>query len=501
MRRIALALLSLGLPALAFGQLPSLSDLARKLTTRIPGLADVLEAEPAVTTSLEDAYGEVAMMDGFVPAAFEPLAALPRDEAGAFVLRPGAFELDAQSYCLHAGTYGPTRGDGYVFAPFAGPRAGIIQTVLDNTVANPDVGQQDVQMLVWAILARTKVSDTAEDLQAVARRLLSESQIDELNGGALARIPVDLREQAFANVPDAVRRTFEAEAELRDRLAEGQSSYQELEAVAVLDGEPEPGEHDREVPGGRWSLHPGGFFVRYLPYGYSETRVEVYLPEPIAIVRDALGRIVRLTDPAGRITETEYDDGFPPLEVPDDPRLKGYAFRTIRFIEPDPDGGEPRRAEWRNQGWTFVSMPDAGVAPAARVFWLRPAAWTGRPPDSPFKDWVERYEKAKGYYDEAQAMRQKWERIQSGKRSWDDIRKITDTKHYQDGLQAALGGDLSEKGKWIQEHSERTIFAWQYAISELGGGSDGGSTYQPSHDVATPGQSGAQRLGLSGRSY
>jgi hypothetical protein len=501
MRRLAIAALSLGLPALAFGQIPTLSDIAKKLTTRIPGLDAVLEAEPALTTSVADANGEVPMMDGFDPPAFEPLDGLPRDEVGAFVLRPGAFALDAQSYCLHAGTYGPTRGDGYVFAELAGPRADVVQSVLDRVADNPDIEQPDVQMLLWAILSRTKVDEMGEELQSVAGRLLSDAQIDQLNGGALAHIPAGLREQAFASVPDAVRRSLEVEAELRDRLTDGQSTYEELEAVAVLDGEPEWTENDREVPWGRWSLHPGGFFVRYLPDGYTETRIEVYVPEPVTIVRDALGRIVRMSDRAGRVTETEYDDGIAPLEVPDDPRLKGYAFRTIRFVEPDPDGGEPLVAEWRNQGWTFVSVPDAGAATAARAFFLRPAVWRGRRPDNPYEDWVKRYEKAKGYYDDAKAMNERWQRIRSGKRTWADIQRVADIKHYQDGLQAALGGDLTEKGKWIQEHSERTIFAWQYAISELGGGSDGGSTYRPSRDVATPGSSGAQRLGLSGRGF
>jgi hypothetical protein len=33
------------------------------------------------------------------------------------------------------------------------------------------------------------------------------------------------------------------------------------------------------VPSGRWSMHPDGYFVRYLPSGYSSTRVEIWVPQ------------------------------------------------------------------------------------------------------------------------------------------------------------------------------------------------------------------------------
>ncbi len=38
------------------------------------------------------------------------------------------------------------------------------------------------------------------------------------------------------------------------------------------------GEGSQAVPEGRWSRHPDGYWVRYLPSGYSSTRLEVWVP-------------------------------------------------------------------------------------------------------------------------------------------------------------------------------------------------------------------------------
>jgi hypothetical protein len=57
------------------------------------------------------------------------------------------------------------------------------------------------------------------------------------------------------------------------------ASFAEMERVAVLSGAAPLGEGSRDVPSGRWSLHPDGYYVRYLPSGYSSTRVEIWVPQ------------------------------------------------------------------------------------------------------------------------------------------------------------------------------------------------------------------------------
>ena len=39
------------------------------------------------------------------------------------------------------------------------------------------------------------------------------------------------------------------------------------------------GAGSQEVPSGRWSLHPDGYYVRYLPQGYSHTLVQIWVPQ------------------------------------------------------------------------------------------------------------------------------------------------------------------------------------------------------------------------------
>ena len=79
---------------------------------------------------------------------------------------------------------------------------------------------------------------------------------------------------------------MEAEARLRYMLTKTQSSYEELERIAVLRGEPPEEEGDREIPLGRWSFHPDGFFIRYFPRGYTRMLIELYYPELMEIKKD-----------------------------------------------------------------------------------------------------------------------------------------------------------------------------------------------------------------------
>ena len=65
--------------------------------------------------------GTDASKDGFTPQESpRELMTLERTSNGGFVLEPGYFIMQAQSYCLMAGTHGPGSGDGYLDAPVKG---------------------------------------------------------------------------------------------------------------------------------------------------------------------------------------------------------------------------------------------------------------------------------------------------------------------------------------------------------------------------------------------
>jgi hypothetical protein len=275
---LALALM-LGAPSL-HAQLGGLRDAASRLGNRLPDVSGLLQGKAPITTSLQDAKWAVDSLDNFRPReAFRNIAELQRTPNGGFVLQPGAYGYQAQSYCLKAGTHGPGGGDGYLFAPPIGPAEEAVMTIVRNSVNHPEIHQHDIQTLLWAIIARAKFEDLSAQHKATAARLLTPRQLANLNRSALDLVPGPAMDRAMASMPPLVRQVVEAEAQLRQMLINPATSFAEMERVAVLAGAVGMGPGSREVPSGRWSLHPDGYYVRYIPSGYSSTRVEVWVPQ------------------------------------------------------------------------------------------------------------------------------------------------------------------------------------------------------------------------------
>lgn len=261
-------------------QIGGLRDAASRLGNRMPDVSGLLQGKPPITTSLQDAKWAVDSLDNFRPReTFRAIAQLQRTPNGGFVLQPGAYAYQSQSYCLKAGTHGPGGGDGYLFAPPIGPAEEAVMTIVRNSVQHPEIHQHDIQTLLWAIIARAKFEDLSTQHKAVASRLLTPRQLANLNRSALDLVPGPALDRAMASMPPLVRQVVEAEARLRQMLINPATSFQQLEAVAVLSGMAPLGPGSREVPSGRWSLHPDGYYVRYIPSGYSSTRVEVWVPQ------------------------------------------------------------------------------------------------------------------------------------------------------------------------------------------------------------------------------
>jgi hypothetical protein len=355
-------------------RIPGIGDLGRipgieNIIAGIPGLGGG-EYEETLTSTLVDAVTEVPFLDDYNPTDFQRLRKKPGSAPGTFLLAPGHWETDFESYCLHAGAHGPGGGDGYAYAPLRGPRASVIRNILVNSCAHPEIPQGDIQMLIWGILARTKISDMSAERQRTAAALLTRGEIRDLNGGALGLIPDEAWNTVFAgtNLPPGVRDAIETEARLRSLLSGG-SSYSEIEQIAVLAG-PAPQESSiREVPGGRWSYHPGGWFVRYDPSGYSWTKMQISVPDSYKIDLDESFRIVALTDAVGNRFEVEYDDTIRPLNFSGTQGASGYAFASLRFTTQALNNPEQQdTSEWTGSGWTLTEIPQAAnpQAPSAR---------------------------------------------------------------------------------------------------------------------------------------
>lgn len=269
--------LMLGVSSSAHAQFGGLGN---KILKKTPGVGSLLEGKPPITTSLSDAVGADASKDGFTPAeAQRSLMQLQRTPNGGFVLQPGYYSLQDQSYCLKAGTHGPGGGDGYLYAPPKGPAEDAVMTIVRNSVNHPEIDQRKIQTLLWAIIARAKFEDLSTEDKSVASRLLTPRQLAALNRSALDMVPGPAMDRAMGSVPAPVRQVMEAEARLRQMLTTPGTTFAELERVAVLSGNAPLGEGSIDVPSGRWSIHPDGYYVRYIPSSYSSTRVEIWVPQ------------------------------------------------------------------------------------------------------------------------------------------------------------------------------------------------------------------------------
>ena len=524
-----IVLLVLGCAVSAFTAFP-IPGMSLPVPTLV--LDKVFKETPPVTTSFEDCLWQVPYLDAYNPTKFAPLTELERRPNG-FVLQPGLYEFKSQSYCLKAGTHGPSKGTGYLYAPLKGPKAEIVNSILANSLLHPEIPQEDVQVLLWAIIARTDFSKLPPDIQTTANRLLSPAQIKQLNQGALALLPDQLTGQAFARLPQPLQRVYQAEAELRQRLTlETPPTYAALERIAVLPGEPAP-EKGPRIPGGRWSYHPDGYYIRYLPDGYRRMVIQVDVPEVYTIERDTLKRITLIADPHGNRIETTYDDTIAPLTIPGDPGIKGYAFKSIVFIRQEPGATTVQRAEWKDTGWTFVGIANGKgklPKPALRAITIprgvnaftgsailagparQAAAMSLDEFTDRFETAHERYENVKNTAERIQQFKETRER-RNRPRSAQDIQDLTDLEHYNDGMGTVQTGDATDRAIWIGDHLVRVVNAWEYVNSILSGGTTHNAgtgspgsgrslpIFNPAGGVAVPANTGSQRLIGSGRSF
>ncbi len=351
--------------ALAHAQkIPSLDEITKHLDQF--SVQKLFEGQPPITTTLTDAVTEVTFLDDFEPWDWASLSRQPREAGGQFRLRGGAYLMETESYCLRAGSYAPGAGDGYLYAPLKGPRAKVVHNVLLRAYGRPHVAQRQIQSLLWAILARTKISDMSGDLLLTAREMLTPSEIYEVNGGALGVVPPQVLHEALEKASPAVAPVLEAEANLRSLMSKGDSTYEEYERVAVLVGKAPLGPGSREVPRGRWSFHPAGYFIRYLPHSYPTTAVWVYTPERFAIETDGSGAVTSVAGPDGWRLVAAYAAEHSGA-LAGHPGLAASSLRSLtmeRIIE------KPRRVTvavetWRGDGWVLLENAPEGRAAEA----------------------------------------------------------------------------------------------------------------------------------------
>jgi hypothetical protein len=466
--------------AVAIGSVTAAQIRLPDLPARLPSLSSLLQGEP-LTTSLDDAGGALPMLDDYSPARFAPMMALPGGTSGGYRLRPGLYTLTVESYCLQPGAFRPGRGDGYVVAPLKGPGADAVQTILRGTAAHPEIPQSDVQVLLWGIIARTPVQEMDAPLQTAARTLMTPAQITRANGGALAMIPQEIRDQLFARADPVTRRVLDAEAQIRERLAQPGATLDELEEIAMPERDASA-ERGPEVPPSRWSFDARGYFVRYQADTYSEMTMEVYAPEPFAIGRDTSGRVTRVADSKGRRIIVEYGTGT---------AIKSARIERLARLS--------HRTRARSESATLIDAAPAGDAAWAQQLADFGRRWTragGSPLPRGYEASLDLLRLRRGL--KAAAARQP-----GTIPAWavNEIDLLANA--FQFALCRAAGrcGALAARAERAVPHVALVNYAppssRPLAFQSGGTGTAGGGEADPSGGAAVPGGSGKQRLGPS----
>ena len=256
-----------------------LSSDVLKLGSSVLGVDKIFKKPAAITTSFENVDKEGSQMpDFFKLGAAQPLYLLPKAATGGFVLCAGYYEMTNKSYCLHAGTFAPSKGDGYMYAATDGSKKEIVTAILKSAENHPEIEQHKIQILLWAIIAKTKFINFSTEVKLTAVTLLTKKQLSQLEDGALGFLPDEVINQAKAKLPESVQTVFEAENNIRGLITSGNYTYQEMEKYAILAGIAPP---RTDFPSGIWTLHPDGYYIRYIPSGYSITKVQIYVPKEL----------------------------------------------------------------------------------------------------------------------------------------------------------------------------------------------------------------------------
>lgn len=201
--------------------------------------------------------------------------------AEGFVLKPGFYKGTFKSFCLKAGTYGPGKGDAYLYAPLAGPKEKIVRTLIANWEQHPEIQQTSVQLLLWAIIAKTNFSKMSADLQLVAAKLLGTKDMAVLSNSMMDYISGEAMLKLTNNLPEPAKTIVEIENKIRGLMYQANASYDQIESLAMRAG---VAEANSDFPHGIWGLHPDGYYVRYLPHSYTRTEVEIYVPKTLSSV-------------------------------------------------------------------------------------------------------------------------------------------------------------------------------------------------------------------------
>ena len=452
-----------------FAQLGNVLKQTKKLADKVVKI-DLLE-EKTITTSIDDAL-PVAYWLKDLDTYLTPVEPGNYD----FVLGPGYYRFKVQSYCLKAGTYGPSKGDGYLLSPLRGNKSDVVYNIVKRSVEHPEIAQQDIQVLLWGIIYGTKFTDYDPAFQQRVKPLLTPVEMADLS--------IDLKNIAFDVMPDAVKKTAKFYSDFRNKLTNPNLVFGDIERMAMLDGVLPDDPFSQYVQQGLWAYIGNGFYGRAMPESYPTTVYEIYRPEEIYETWDAKKRLVKL-EKGGYSIEIGYDDapGQDIISFGSDGDYPIWRMKTI--LLKGPEAGQELLLN--NAGWIIRGSGEK-LKSSKNAISLR----SSESSDPSLAEYQQRYNnlknasKAAGEY--AKAFNPK------GNFDKEDYENKHDIK---EGLEKALN-PTDKKGqlKWIDKHLNKVKDWWNCASTSLFGGScsDEPAKANLPRNPAVPATNGKQRI-------
>lgn len=307
----------------AYGQfkLGKLGDVVKKNKS----VGKMLEGSPAISTC----FADVSTKDSRPPSfgegeTYKPLHAQKKNGDGNYKLEPGFYSMTNLSYCLKVGTPGPAKGNVYGLAPLDGKMEDIVYAIISKSQelwkgnASDSLGnagrvahaltsagrisQKDVQLLLWAIIAKADFAEMQGRTKVVATALLTPQQLLKLNGGAIKSVSNLAMDKGWMEKPEALRKIELAQQSLRELWRNGNSTFEDFERLAVLAGD---ADEEQGLPAGMWFKHSKGYYVRFIPHGYQRTETQVYVPEGDSVEFINTGYVATPTDSRQRLAQTD----------------------------------------------------------------------------------------------------------------------------------------------------------------------------------------------------
>ncbi|MBN1634502.1 MAG: hypothetical protein JW917_10075 [Ignavibacteria bacterium] len=455
-------------------------DLLKEVTKKVTDV-ELLE-EKNVTTSIEDAL-PVAFWLKDLPEMIDPV----EPESYDFNLEPGYYTFKLQSYCLKAGTHGPTKGYGYLLAPLLGKRSDLVYNIVSKSVNHPEIAQQDIQVLLWGIIYGAKFTDYSLDFQNRVRPLLTAAEIVDLSLD-LKNIPLDI-------MPDDIKAAAQYYKDLRGRLTNPSLTYDDISRYAMAQGIAPPEDpFSKYIEKGLWAHIGNGFYSRAIPDGYPTTNLELYRPAYISTKKDNMGRITLLENNGYKI-EISYDDepGRDAITFDNNTYYPVWRYTSIKL------SGEGEEMVLDNPGWmvkgngeALKEKPQILNNEGGAVNDLNSGTINDDPDFGEYKGRIDRGKKTLKDFDEYRKEKKLQDLKNKQSEYWADY-------HTMEGLKAATN-PLNKKGQmnWIQKTLNIVTDWWNSSSGALAG--DEGSIDNGKKKViiskfpAVPATNGMQRI-------